>query len=399
MDLIFYYILRRFFVQVRTDNGILLLRKGLVLRRYFRIPLKAVRRIDIRRTPLLRLLHGKKIIVHTFAGKVSFYLQQDEDFDLIPKSKTYPTIKPHFSSVLAGAFSQTKALGGTILFSITTARLGNLFGSEYYDALSQLINNTADGLDEILSSLRIAVPRITTVIAVFVSAAWLFAFVRNTIRLCRYTVTFSRESILIRHGIITLYETILPSDVPDAIIVRDTATTLAIGTAPIYRSGRMVMPPLCGEKRRKALKLLYSAPSYKLNAAPPPRALFGHIAVPLGWGITSAALLILTHLTVSDPVLRTLLWGMLLLNIWLCILFGIYMHRSGITRQHAAITVAARQHSELLTVYFPPHTLIYSKVDSNPFQRRSDFCDLRLFAQGGIKLRLRNIQRSDISAP
>ncbi len=399
MELIFYYILRRFFVQLHVENGILLLRKGLVLRRYFRIPFKAVRRIDIRRTPLLRLLHGKKVTVHTFSGKVSFYLQRNESFSFIPHSRTYPPVKPRFSSVLAGAFSQTKALGGTILFSITTARLGSLFGNVYYDAFTKLINDTAKGLDELLAELRIAVPRITAVLAVFIAAAWLFAFVRNTIRLSRYTVVFCRESVTIRHGLITLYESIFPSDVPDAVIIRDTATTLASGAAPIYRSGKMVIPPLCGEKRRKALKLLYPAPCYDLDATPPPRAFFGHIAVPLGWGTASAALLILTYLTISDPVLRTLLWGILWVSIWFCILFGVYMRRSGITNSRHTARVAARRGSELLTAYIPHEAVAYSRTDSNPFQRKSGMCDLRLYAQGRIKLRLRNIRSSDISGP
>lgn len=400
MELIFYYILRRFFVQLHMENGILLLRKGLVLRRHFRIPFKAVRRIDIRRTPLLRLLHGKKVTVHTFSGKVSFYLQRNENLSFIPHSKAYPTVRPRFSSVLAGAFSQTKALGGTILFSVTTARLGSLFGSGYYDAFTKLISDTAKGLDDLLSELRIAVPRITAVLAVFVAAAWLFAFIRNTIHLSRYTVIFSRKHVTIRHGLITLYESIFPSDVPDAVIIRDTATTLASGAAPIYRSRKMVIPPLCGEKRRKALKLLYPAPCYDLvDATPPPKALFGHIAVPLGWGIASAALLILTYLTISDPVLRTLLWGILWVNIWFCILFGVYMRRSGITQNRHVVIAAARKGSELLTAHLPPEAIAFSRTDSNPFQRKTGMCDLRLYAQGRIKLRLRNIRSSDISEP
>ena len=208
MEFIFYYILRRYFASICYQDGTLLLRKGLFFRRYYRIPWTAIRRIDIRRTLPLRLLRGKRVTICTFSGNTSFYLHNNEALGFLPKNRTYPVVKPHFSSVLAGAFSQTKALGGTVLFSITITRLESLFGSVYYDALSRLIRDTANGLDELLRSLRIAVPRLTAALAVFVAAAWLFAFVRNILQLSRYTVTFGRKAVTVQHGVITLYETV-----------------------------------------------------------------------------------------------------------------------------------------------------------------------------------------------
>lgn len=308
-------------------------------------------------------------------------------------------MKPHFSSVLAGAFTQTKALGGTVLFSVTITRFGSLFGSVYYDTLSKLIKDTANGLDELLRTLRIAVPRLTAVLAVFVAAAWLFAFVRNLIHLSRYTVVFGRNALTVRHGVITLYETIFPSDTIDSVTVRDTAATLFTGAAPIYRSGHLLIPPLRGEKRRKALQLLCSAPCTVLKAVPPPRAIMGHIAVPLGWGSVGAALLVLTYLTVSDPVLRTLLWGWLWVSVWFCFLYGAYMRRSGMSECGAALVIAARRRTELITAYIPLRGCACFRAESNPFQRRSGICDVRIFAVGRIKLRLRNVCRSDISEP
>lgn len=398
MELIFYYILRRFFMHLRVENNTLLLRKGLVFRRYYHIPLKAIRRIDIRRTPLMRLLKGKKVMIHTFSGKISFFLQRDEPFDPI-HSRVYPAVRPHFSSVIAAAFSQTKALGGTVLFTVTITRLGKLFGSDYYTVFADFVNNTADGLDELLEILHIAVPKATTALAVFVAAAWLFTFVHNIIRLSRYTVIFGREALTVRHGMITLYETIFPSDTIDTVIVKDTVVTLVTGAAPIYRSGCMVIPPLCGEKRRKALHSLCPAPCYDLGKRPPPKAFFGHIAVPFGWGSIAAVLLVFACFTGSHPVLRTLLWGMLWISVWLCILYAIYMRRSGISVSKGTFAMTARRGTELLTAYIPLQGCACLRTDSNPFQRHSGMCDVRIFAAGRIKLRLRNMRRNDISAP
>ncbi len=398
MEFVLYFLLRRFFVKLSLEGDTLFLRKGFLIRRHHRIPLSAVIRADIRRAPLLRLLRGKKLTLYTLWGKVSFYLRSGEEFDILPVCRSYPPIKPRFSSVLAGAFARTKALGGTVVFSVTLVRAGSIFGSGYYDALSELIKGTAQELDELLGALRIAVPRITTLAAVFIAAAWVFAFVRNILRFARLRIYPSREMLRITHGTITLYETMLVHNDHTPVIQRDTAVTLLTDAAPVFRAGAMVIPPMRGQKRRKAMRLL--CPTLcGCEAKPPRRALFGHLAVPLGWGAASAALLILTYLTGSDPVLRTLLWGALWVSVWFCFLYGAYMRRSGLRSDDKALCVTARHGTELMTVYVPRNAFAYLRIDSNPFQRRSGMCDIRIYSRSRVKLRLRNMYEKDISAP
>ena len=399
MEFILYFLLRRYFVKLSAERDVICLRKGLLFQRNYRIPKSSIIRADIRRAPLLRLLRGKKVILYTFAGKITFYLHRNEPIPLFSVSKGYSTIKPRFSSVLAGAFSRTKALGGTIVFSVALIRTGSVLGSGYYDVLSELIKGTAQGLEDLLSTLRIAVPRITTILAVFVAAAWIFAFLRNLLCFSRFRIYPSRNILRTSHGVITLYETllVLNDDVP--IIQRDTIATLLTGTAPVYIAGALVLPPLRSDKRRKAMRIMHMTTQEHSCTVPPPKALFGHIAVPLGWGASAAALLILTHLTGSDPVLRTVLWTALLISAWFCILYAVYMRRSGYFSGDSYTLITARHGTELLTATIPRKALAYIRLDSNPFQRRTGMCDLHVYSRGTKRVRLRNVYAKDISAP
>ncbi len=391
MEFIFYFLLRRYFVSLTVDSGRILLRKGLLLRRYYDIPSASILLVEVRRTPLLRLFRGKRVTLRTLSGSISFYLRRDEELDCIASDKWYPPLKPRISSVLAGAFARTKALGGAVLFSATVVRVGNSLGSGYYEIISEAISNAAGELSRTLQSLRITVPKIATVIAVFVSVAWLFAFLRNLIGLSRFRIYPARDFIKVSHGVITLYEMVVVRNNLNAAIRRDTAVTLLTGAAPVFCGREMILPPLRREKRRKAIRLLFSAPCEVHDIEPPAKALLGHVAVPLGWGGVSAALLILTCIFGSDPVLRTLLWGALLASAWFCVLYGVYMYRSGCGSGGGFLLISARHGTELLTVYAPEKSEAYSRYDSNLFQRRAGMCDLRINLSGRVKLRLRNI--------
>lgn len=398
MEFVLYFLLRRYFVKLVFDDDTVFLRKGLLFRRYSELPLGAVIRYDVRRSPLLRLLRGAKVTLYTFSGKVTFYLHRDE-MQKLPQFRCYPVIKPRVSSVLAGAFVRTGALGGTVVFSATLMRAGSIFGSGYYNALSELLSDTAQGLDEFLGALRIAVPQVTSAVAVFVAAAWVFAFVRNIVRYSRFVIVPAKGAVTVRHGLVTLYESTVPLDACNAVLQRETASTLLTGAAPIFCAGTMLIPPMCSDKRRKALRLLCPDVREGFCAVPPARAFLGHVAVPLAWGGTFAALLLLTYIVDSDPVFQTVLWVGVWVALWLCILFAVYMRRSGYHEKKSILVTAARHGTALIIAYIPRETLSDIRLDSSLFQRRSGMCDLRVRIKGRIRLRLRNIRTEDISVP
>ena len=68
-----YFLLRRIFLRVDLARDTVRVSKGLLLRRQFCIPFSAVTKVEVRRTPVLRLLRGKRVEISTLSGGVSFY--------------------------------------------------------------------------------------------------------------------------------------------------------------------------------------------------------------------------------------------------------------------------------------------------------------------------------------
>lgn len=394
MDFIFYYVFRRFFISVDASPQGINLRKGLILRRICFVPASVIVSVQVRRTPLLRLLHGRKITVSTLSGKISFYLRDNESLAFLPP-RSSRTIRPKWGSVMLGAFCETRALGGTVVFSATLSRIGSIFGSGYYNSIIGAINKTAEGLSRLLSELRIAVPRITTVLAVFVAAAWVFAFARNLLRLSRFTVDIGKNCITTSHGILTLYEQTVISNNLNAAIVRSTAVSLLFNAAPLYCNDILLCLPLNQHDRRSFIHcLLKQRLPARFDITPEPNAVFGHIAVPFGWGLALAAVQLLCYIRNADPILNTLLWGGIWICAWLCILFGIYMRYSGVSERSSFCIISARRGTHLYTACIPHSSTAYRRTDTNLFQLRQKQCDLRIYCRGQLKLRLRNI-RSD----
>lgn len=379
------------------DKGGIRLEKGPLFRRVYDVPVSAVLAAEVRRTLLLRLLRGKKITLFTLSGKVSFYLKRDEPLIFLPQ-KGSARFRPKFASVLFGAFTDTRAFSGMIVFSAALARVGSIFGSDYYDGIVDMINRTAAGLSDLLDTLQIAVPRITAVLAVFAAAAWVFAFLRNVMKYARFAVSADREAAVIRHGLITLYERVVVRNNLGAVTIRDTASTLLLRAAPVYFRNMMILPPLYGDIRRRAVHTLLGlkAPA-EFAVKPPKRALFGHIAMPLGWGGFNLALLILTYIAGGALMLRSLLWGGLALCAWYCILYGAYMYRSGIYRNNGILFAAARKGARLATLLLPLERESLRRMERNPFQRISGMCDISFYVQGGIRLRVRNMYCRSVS--
>lgn len=397
MEFILYFIFRRFFVDLKMDNGGIHLEKGPFFRRIYDVPISAVTVFEVKRTLLLRILGGKKVTLSTLSGKVSFYLRKKEPIPFFSAENKKAKLRPNFLSVLLGAFTETRALSGAILFSVTLARIGSVFGSGYYDSIISVIDRTAVNISVLLDAFHIAVPRVTATVAVFVSAAWLFAFVRNILRLSRFTV--SRDSnIVICHGLITLYEQVVVPNNLNAAVIRDTAATMLFNAAPVYCHGNILLPPLSTIKRERTLKVLFSVSvPESFPVKPPKRALFGHIAIPFNLGIADAVALVLAYISGNAPVLRSVLWGGLVLCVWYCVMFAVFMRRTGVYYGSGILACSARKGGRLQTVILPQQNESYRRFDRSPFQRFSGMCDVSFYVTGKIKIRIRNISYRTVS--
>lgn len=386
-----YFVFRRFFVSLKATSDSIQLRKGLIIRCYYDIPISAVISVSVKRSLLLRFLRGRKITLRTLSGKVSLYLRDHERFELFPARSFKATLRPKRGPIVLAALCSTRMLGGTVVFGTAITRIGSVFGSGYYDGIIAAIEQTAGGLNEFLDSLRITVPRVTTFLAVFAAAAWVFAFIRNLLRFSRFRLSLGRGYAVITHGFVTLYEQQVVSDYLGAAVIRENAAALILGAAPVYCHGVMLSPPLKKKKQMAVLRSFLGAKSLCTRSVKPPRkALFGHIGVPFWWAAANAALLVLYRITGLGPMLRTLLWCGLGLSLWYCVLYWIYMRRSVFSHGRDGILLSARKGTSLYTLCAPTEAERF-RIDRNPFQLKSGLCDVKLFCRGRISLRLRNI--------
>ncbi len=390
MEFILYFLLRRFFVKLKMDNGGICLSKGLLFRRIYYIPLSSVTAYEVKRTLLLRLFCGKKLTLLTLSGKVSFYLHKNESLPL-SEATGGTVLCPKPASVLLGALIETRALSGTIIFSFTLYRIGSVFGSGYYDRLASLIDRTADGINELLSVFRLTVPKITAAIAIFIAAAWIFAFIRSILKLLNFRI-FCGRNPTVTHGVVTLYERTVVRNNLTAAKVSESAATLVFKTSPIYAYSFMLLPPISCKKTAKALRVLlgFNIPK-RYSVKPPKNALLGHIFIPSAFGAADMLMLILTYVFGNAPILRSLLWAGIALCLWYSVMFALFMLRSGAASGKAISACTARHGTRLLTLIFPTENEALRELSQNPFQRISGMYDLKFRVKGRSRLKLRNI--------
>ncbi len=390
MDFILYYILRRFFVSMSFDNRMIHLEKGLILRRVSDIPYDRAAVCEIRRSPLLRLLGGKHVTVVTHSGKIDFYLKRGERLPFLPEH-TGAVIRPSRFGIICGAFEDTRALGGTLTFAAAISRIGSIFGKEYSGKITASLELAADSISGTLSAVNIAVPRIAAVIAVFLIAAWLFAFIKKSLTLSRFSLSAKKGFVTVSHGIITLYESTLVLNNINAVISRRAVTGTLSHTAAIYCMGRMFFPPINDSKRKRLLKSVFgldhpdSAP-----IKPPPGAFFAYCGVSFWWFLGSIAALLAVYLGEDYrvipplPLIRTALWFTAAISLYSIFARALYMSRCEKTAQNGILGISCIKKSRLYTAEIPKAKVVRQKTRFTRFSQKSGLCD-RYFGVFGEK--------------
>lgn len=399
MEFILYFILRRIFVRTELTPGHISVSKGLIFRHRAEIPLSAVTKIEIRRTILLRILHGKRVEISTLSGDVWFYMRSWEHIPFLPG---YDGISVRATSMqaIAGAFIDTRALSGVITFGLLLNRTGNVFGSESFSRIMSLLVGAADEITRLLSALHIGVPRVTAFTGVFIGAAWLFVFFRKAIGMLRFRVSCEGGYITIRRGVFTLYECRLVRHNLTGILRCDTLTTLLLRSAPLYAHDVMLFPPLTRRDADRMLsKLCGIKPPEGRSVKPPFSALFGHCAAPLGWLAAFSGALILTFIAepVAADLVQSLLWSGAAISLWFTGAYIIYMRLSCAAHAGDVTALAFRRGARLYTAVFPDRKVVMTITGRNIFQRFSGMCDMTLAVTGRKRYRLRNVPFSGIT--
>lgn len=394
MKFLLYFVLRRVFVTLRFSDSEICLEKGLFVKRASVMPLSSVVKVTKRRTLIMRLFRAKEVTVSTLGGEIVFYLSQNERLPFLPERRSH-ALTPRFRDVMFGAFIDTRALSGLLVFTAVLRKFNAIFGSEYFDKLIAALTRTADELERVLGFFRVAVPRILVTLTVFSLGAWTFAFIRKLLRLCRFRVFKNGDLLFVGSGVLTLYEHALVLN-SAAVISCDTLTTLITRRAPLYFRGVMICPCVRRGELAKTLKALCGVKLPQNRLASPKRAFFGHIAAPLAWFGAFAALIVLAYCSDrSVMLLKTVLFSGAVVELYTAVMYLLYMPRSGIARGGDVAAVTARRGLRLYTAVFPCDIIGQKAVSQNVFQKRSGLCNVKLALVEHRKFTARQISKNE----
>lgn len=396
MNFLFYYILRRFFVRLEFTNNEIRLEKGLLIKRSAVLPVSAITETMVKRTLFLRLFRAKEAEIHTLNGKIKFYLHKNESLPFLPEFHT-AQIKPRFGEILFGAFIDTRALGGIFVFVAILRKIGALFGGDYSNRIVAAISDAAENVRRALELLHIAVPKIAATLAVFALAAWITAFLRKTARLSRFEISRRGNILLVKSGLITLYERSLVLNSNGLLAVsRDTITTITAGRAPLYLRNTMILPCVKRKNLSRTLRALCGITLPKSRISPPKRAFMGFCGAPLGWSGAFIAALVLVYSTRlrAAMLLKTALYSGFLVSLYAAAICLLYMKRSGIAAGES-VCVSSRRGLRLYNSVFPLGNIRMEKRSQSLFQLKSGLCNIRVFTIGRKKFLARQLIKSE----
>lgn len=356
MKLLLYYVLRRFFVKLETTDSCIILEKGIFLKRKTRLPLKSIVRATFRRSIPARILGAEEIMLYTLRGKLEFFLPKNH----VPISEPARFCKFSPWKIAFGAFIDTRALGGIVIFAVILRKIGVILGGDYSRKLVALLFETAENVSHALAVVNIAVPGIAAAAGIFALASWLFAFVRKLFRLARFRSGSRGGYYFVKSGIITLYEHII---VRNSVVFTDTVMTLITNRSPMYCHRVMICPAV----RR---------PGKRFPAISPPKSSFwGRCAVPL-WCLAgfSAALVLLESSAEFRKMLllKTALYSGFFVSLYVTALFAAYMKRSALFFGKRAVRVSERRGMRLYTCIFPAGAVVSQSVS----RRFSGLCNV-----------------------
>jgi uncharacterized membrane protein YdbT with pleckstrin-like domain len=398
MNIVLYF-LRHFFTAVRFGEAGVHVEKGIFLRRVSDLPYSVLTKIIVKRSLLLRLVGGKHVTLYALSGKTDFYLQKDEALPFLPENAG-TALRPTALSVIFGAFVDTRALSGVVVFAALLYRIGRFFGSGYYEMIISALSDTAEGITSVLSALHIAVPKFAAVTAAFVIFAWLFAFAKKLVGTARFRVSQSCGFLTVKSGIVTLYENTLVLKNLDSVNSCQTLTTTALGLSVTYCRNVMILPAANRAKADKFIRAMCKIPTDGLSeykAKPPVKALFGHCAAPFwfmaGFALVAAAAYYaeFSGAVRSSVLIRSLALTGAAVSLWYIAAFGVFMFRSGLSSGENAVRIAARRGTRLYVSTVPCAKITSFSVSQNPFQRRSGLSNVTIFRFGKGKSHLRAV--------
>lgn len=353
MKLIFFYILRRFFVHLRVESDIVVLEKTLVIRRKTVLRRSGIVRTQVRRTAVMRVLGAKEVTLFTEHGKMRFYLRENEQSEILPvRGKN--AVKPRFREVIFGAFIDARALAGITFFAVTLSKIGKILGENYLDSAIRALFTTAESVTEALAIAHIVIPRAFVFIGISALGAWFLGFLRKAIMLASFELSVGNGAVVVKSGFVTLYENALVRN--SAVISRETLFSLITKRKTLYCRKVMILP--CADKWRceRLLRSYFgmSVPD-KMPVKSPNRAVFGHCAVPMWLFAIFSVLFALLFITGNESalLLRSALTAGMIISGYLTALYALYMKSENHVFSRNFTAISCKKTAALYTAFLP----------------------------------------------
>lgn len=353
MNLIFFCILRRFFVKLRVESEIIVLEKTLFITVKTVLRRDKIVRVQTRRTPIMRVLHAKEVTLFTERGETRFFLGENERSEILPK-RGEKSIKPPFREVLFGAFIDARALAGITFFAVTLNKIGKILGETYLDGVIRALFTTAESVTEALAIAHIVLPRAAVFVGISALAAWFLGFLRKLLALFGFELSAGNGAVVVRSGFVTLYENALVRN--SAVISRETFVSMLTSRKTLYCRKVMIAPCLDSRRSERLLHSFFGMSiSHKPTVKSPPRAFFGHCAVPIWSFAIFSALLALLFLSGNGSalLLRSILGAGVLISGYLVVLYAMYFKRESHIFSRNFTAISCKKAAALYTAFIP----------------------------------------------
>ena len=392
MKFLFYYVLRRFFVDLDFSDGKITLTKGVFLKRTAVLPFSAITKTVVKQSPMLRLFRAKEITVFTLNGKIELFLNKSEQPPFLPIMPEI-SIKPRFREILFGTLIDTRALAGIAIFAATLQRVGRIVGSEYFDRMISALISTAEKLSETLMLIHVAVPKIAAFAAVFAVCAWSFAFIVKLLRLSGFCLSRRGNTVFVKSGVITLYETALVRNTA-AVISRKTILCMLFKCSPVYYNETMVFPAASEMLFERIVTQTFGfMPESCISVKTPFGKTASHCIVPL-WllGLSSASLVMfyLSGLRFAQ-LIKTALYCAVFASGYTALCGVFLMKNAKSCFGKFRLKLSFRRGTAVYCVCFPHSLLCGHSRSQNLFQRGNGLCDYKAAVVGRKSFRARQL--------
>lgn len=317
----------------------------------------------------------------------------------IYKQNTHLVYKARMWRILLMAASWSNPAAGLLLLAPLVNRAGKILGEEINARLYSTVDKT-------LHLAAWGIPPLAAGLGNLLAAGWAAAMLAQMVRYSNFKVFVSSEYLFIQRGVIARSRQLLRRRAITALSIRQTLVMRLLGLSCCYmhtaqgkkhKGDRSLLFAVQKQKSlEQQMQALFSFPGRPVYlAAPPKRALFSYILIPL-LGIlffifTAFVPWLLGQKSRIFPLISAFAIAVLLW--WLAV--RVLAHKtSGLSREGDILLLRSYYKVTLQTMAIPVDMIQQIAIRQNPFQKRYGRCsvDVYLFSESKEVFTVRQLE-------